>query len=122
MANVEDKKGAVGGGTGAGAAGRTSIAADGRDDTGGLTTGGDQGDDRADDLGGTRSHADRGGVGANSGDMSAGRSEGSAAEPAGSSAGDPGGMGGTATNRSASTAGGGVSPIQKDSGGTDSRH
>jgi hypothetical protein len=67
--------------------------------------------------------ADRGSrVGADTGDTSAGRSEGSAAEPSGPGAGDPGGMGGTTTNRSASTAGGGVSPIQKHSGGTDSRH
>ncbi len=61
-------------------------------------------------------------VGADTGDMSAGRSEGSAAEPSTPSAGDPGGMGGTATNRSASTGGGGVSPIQKYSGGTERRH
>lgn len=118
MANQEDRDGATGGGT-SGTGGIEGPTAKGQ------SGGGGQGDDLADALGGSDSRAGMSGAGAETGDMSAGRSEGprgSGAGAGGPGGGDPGGMGGIATRGSESTAGGGVSPIQKDTGGTDSRH
>jgi hypothetical protein len=138
MNNSKEREGALGGGTGAGTAGTrgtdstgglgrgtgvgaagadTPIASNSADDTGGLATSGEgQGDDLSNRLGGTGPGAGMSGASAATGDMSAGRSEADddAPETNAPGGGDPGGMGGLATRGSRSTAGGGVSPIQRD--------